>query len=344
MHIKQFSALVLSCVLVALLYIQKDAPIVPETTTQWYLPHGALRLDQVHFLGAHNALISRRPTTQWGTFLYAQQTWNLHEQLKHGVRAFELDLGAEHNKLVLCHKQSSGIYGLQKIGPYESFEDIMHCFARWLDEHPQEIIILLIDSRDPTIQPHMVDTELREMSDVRKHILTQTMWDPDNRNGLWPTINWMRTYNKRMIIFNDRIDDSPRHTFHHWSYVMCTPPHNADHDGSSFLRHECNKHTKSHAQLYQLNHFAGVADNRVAWLFTIGTTLLTNGWYRPRGFHGPDNNVDHISSIINYGKRKKFARGKNPNFLMLDNVDRFVCNDGLALINEWNQEAVINKS
>lgn len=339
MNTKQFISFVALCALVAALYIKKDAPIIPATATSWYLPHGSLRLDQVHLLGAHNALISRRPTTQWGTFLYAQQTWNLHEQLAHGVRAFELDLGAQGDTLVLCHKQCSGIYALQKVGPYESFNEIMHCFAHWLEQHPKEIVVLLIDSRDPAIAPHMIDHELAQMPDVRKYVLTQTMWDPDNRKGRWPTLHWMRKYNKRMIIFNDRIDDSPRHTFHHWSYVMCTPPHTTDHDESSFLRHECNQHTKSHAQLYQLNHFAGFADNRISWLFTIGTLLLTNGLYRPRGFDGPSNDVDHISSVINYGKRKRFARGKNPNLLMLDNVDRFVANDGLALINEWNQQA-----
>lgn len=122
---------------------------------------------------------------------------------------------------------------------------------------------------------------------------------------------------------------------------MCTPPHRANHEDSTELRSESIKHNKSHAQLYQLNHFAGIADVRIAWLCTIGSTLMgniKNSYYKYRAL---DNNVDHIASIINYGKKKCIAKGKNPNFIMLDNVDRFICNNGLALINQWNGEELL---
>jgi hypothetical protein len=331
----------LSSIIVGLFYTNTKAPVIPESVINWSLPHDALRLDQVHFVGAHNALISRKPTTRWGTFLYAQQTWNLHDQLKHGVRVFELDLGAYRDKLVVCHQQCGGLYGLQKIGSYESFAEIMHCFSNWLDEHPQEIIILLIDSRDPAHGPNMIDNEVTLLPNVRKHILTPMMWNPDAHDGCWPTLKWMRHYNKRLVIFNDRLNDSRTYTFHHWSYVMCTPPHRANHEDSTELRSESIEHNKSHAQLYQLNHFAGIADARIALICTIGSTLtgeIRNSYSKYRAM---DNNVDHIVSIIDYGKKKSIAKGKNPNFIMLDNVDRFISNNGLALINQLNGEELL---
>ncbi len=341
MRIPTITLFCIANIAVGLFYTSTQAPVMPESISRWYLPHEDLRLDQVHFVGAHNALISRRSNTQWGTFLYAQQTWNLQEQLAHGVRVFEIDLGFYRNKLVLCHQQCGGLYDFQKVGPYESFNEIMHLFATWLEEHPLEIIVLLIDSRDPAHKPHMIDIELAQMPEVRKHILTQMMWNPESHNGHWPTLKWMRAYNKRLIIFNDRLNDSCKYTFHHWSYIMCTPPHTADHEKSTSLRPESLAHNLPNAQLYQLNHFAGFADNRIAWLYAIGCTITGGLKNNPRGYHALDNKVERIIAIIDHGKKKLFARGKNPNFIMLDNVDRFVSNNGVALINQWNKEALL---
>jgi hypothetical protein len=314
---------------------------MPDSISRWYLPHSDLRLDQVHFAGAHNALISRRHNTRWGTFLYAQQTWSLQEQLDHGVRVFEIDLGVSNNKLVICHQQCGGLYEFQKIGAYETFAEIMEYLSNWLAKNPLEVVILLIDSRDPAHSPHLIDKELELLPAVRKNILTQLMWDPEMHNGCWPTLKWMRKYNKRLVIFNDRIDDSCKHTFHHWSYVMCTPPHTGDHEQSTSLRPESVTHNSPHAQFYQLNHFAGIADNRIAWLLTLGSTITGSLKDNPRKYHALENKIEHITSIIDHGKKKWLARGKNPNFIMLDNVDRFISNNGMALINQWNKEATI---
>lgn len=337
----------MSTLVAGFLYVKTENPIVPDTVATWYVPHDALRLDQVHFVGAHNALISRFSNTRWGTFLYAQQTWNIEQQLKHGVRVFELDIGGNYNKICVCHEKCTGPHALQKIGFFESFAEIMQTFAAWLETHPKEVIMLLLDSiRDPAISQHMIDVELEALPEVNKYLITSTIWNPDNHNGHWPTLGWMRQHDKRLIIFNDRLDDSCKYTFHHWSYVMCTPPHSADHEKSTQLRPESLAHNKPHAQLYQLNHFAGIADERVAWICAIGSTLmgkLENNFDKYRAL---DNNVQHITSIIDYGKQKQVAKGKNPNFIMLDNVDRFICNNGVALINQWNQEemlALINK-
>lgn len=322
-------------------YIRTKAPMVPESVAQWQLPHDALRLDQAHFVGAHNALISRYSNTRWGTFLYAQQTWNIATQLKHGVRVFELDIGGNYNKICACHNRCTGPYALQKIGSYELFDEIMQSFATWLEQNPQEIIILLLDSvRDPYITQHMIDQELDALPEVTKYILSPAIWNPDTHNGRWPTLGWMRKHNKRLIIFNDRLNDSCKYTFHHWSYVMCTIPHSADHEQSTQLRSESLTHNKPHAQLYQFNHFAGIADSRVAWICAIGSTLMGKLENNFRKYRALDNKIEHITSIVDHGKKKRIAKGKNPNFIMLDNVDRFICNDGIALINEWNRHEI----
>lgn len=322
------------------LYIRTNSPMVPDSVEQWVVPHNALRLDQVHFVGAHNALISRFSNTRWGTFLYAQQTWNLEQQLKYGVRVFEMDIGSNYNKICACHRKCTGPYALQKIGAYEPFAEIMQNLAIWVAEHPQEILILLLDSvRDPSITQHMIDAELEALPEVTQYILTPAIWNPDDHHGRWPKLGWMRKENKRLIIFNDRLDDSCKYTFHHWSYVMCTPPHSGDHEKSTQLRPESLTHNKPHAQLYQLNHFAGIADGRVAWLCALGSTLMGKLENNFRKYRALDNNVEHITSIIDHGKKKQVAKGKNPNFIMLDNVDRFICNNGMMLINQWNKQA-----
>jgi len=342
MRLSKTGKFFIATLIVGLLYVRTNVPMVPDTTANWYTPHDALRLDQAHFVGAHNALISRRCNTQWGTFLYAQQTWNLDEQLRHGVRVFELDLGGHRDKIFLCHKKCVGPYALQKIGPYESFADIMKTFTTWLEENPREIVILLLDSiRDSAITQHMIDKELDNLPNVTDHILTQAFWNPDAHRGHWPTLGWLRKHNKRLIILNDRLDDSCKYTFHHWSYVMCTPPHRGDHEESTRLRPESLEHNKPHAQLYQLNHFAGIADSRVAWICAIGSTLLGKLENNFRKYRALDNNVNHIASIIDHGKKKQVAKGKNPNFIMLDNVDRFICNNGISLINQWNKEEML---
>lgn len=342
MRISKKTVYCIIAVTIGLFYTNTKMPIVPDTVTNWYLPHDALRLDQVHFVGAHNALISRISNTRWGTFLYAQQTWNLEQQLQHGVRVFELDLGGYSNKIFACHKKCTGLYAFQKIGSYEPFAEIMNMFAQWLEDHPQEILILLLDSiRDQSVTLDMIDRELTLLPEIQKYILTQTMWNPDDHDGYWPTLGWMRKYNKRIIIFNDRLNDSCKYTFHHWSYVMCTPPHVGDHEQSARLRTESLEHNKHHAQLYQLNHFAGFADSRIAWICAIGAALIGKARANIRTYFALDNDVERIASIIDYGKKKCVAKNKIPNFIMLDNVDRFICNNGIALINQWNQEEML---
>lgn len=326
--------------IVALYYTARYTPNVPADTAEWQLPADELRLDQALFLGAHNALISRDSTTNMGTFLYAQQTWNLHEQLAHGVRVFELDLGFYNDQLCISHKQARGIYRLQRIGSYESFQDIMRVFKTWFAAHPREIIIILIDNRDPHTPCHQLDNELAQMPHLSEHILMPHEWDPYNHDGFWPTLGWLRDHHKQLIIFNDRKDDSPQYTYHHWEHVMCTPPHTAHAEHSLCLRLESQKHNAIHAQLYQLNHFAGIADHRVSWLYSLSVILATHGWYIPDSMPSSENKVDEIKKLIALSKQKNLARGKNPNFIMFDNVDRFIAQNGMAFINECNKKTI----
>lgn len=310
-----------------------------QNITPWQMPDNRLRLDQISFLGAHNACISK--LDGW---VYHQQFLTLIDMLNNGVRAFEFDLAMENKQLHICHGDCKSLSGrLQKIGPYATFKQKIQIVSEWLNNNPREVAIITLDNqRDKTMPANITDQEIDSLPNVIELILTREDWNPDDHDGMWPTLSWMQEKNKRLVILNEKKDDSPMYTYYQWRYVMCTLPGESIPEYSCRIRKDSLENNQFPHYLYQLNHGSALSNDFLTSAYKIGKTLGITGKGRILPDHKlqrSDNKRSTILKVVEYCKEKDIAGKKNPNLLMLDHLHKFLNDNGLALINEWNKQA-----
>lgn len=357
----------------------------------WELPNKQLRLDQISVLGAHNALESEEDG-----WIYAQQKWGLNRLLNEGVRALEIDLGTmagmdvvQENKhhLYICHAtceesrvQKTG--GIQ--GKFASFKGKMKQLAKWLHEHPTEVVFLMTDFfRDPSIKENQIDSELETLDTVKTLILRPQDWDPEAHNGNWPTLQWMNDHKKQIVIFNQKYKDSPIYTFFIYKYVGVTEASSGDaaiytkldsasrkfYTGNPELQKKIQRFlqldlspdiaTKDAKKVVQFNVQAKSTIKKAFNTKTSEKEALKKAAQRKeegKASKDPsmkelieisriyDNKRSTIAPIVQNLKAANVMGGRNPSFLMLNFSDKFVNDRGLIMINEWNQEAAKNLS
>lgn len=325
--------------------------------TNWKLPDPRLRIDQIHFLGSHNAFLNKEDG-----WTYAQQKWSVPKQLDHGVRFLEMDLGKDNNHLAICHGQCAGKYKLAKgastfigLDGYVSFKDAFKNITAWLlkPEHKKEIVIIALDiGREKTLKPNDVDDELSTLKDVNSMILTPSEWNPDEHDGDWPTLQWMRNHKKQIIILNGQKDNSPKYTYYQWRYVGGTPPGNTEPAKSARMRRQSleaftddNERAKIQ-RIFQLNHASDVSEKYVSDIATagskVGVVSKENAKKIKEKSKISDNKRTTIQAVIDECKKQNIMNGKNPNILFFDWTHKFINDNGLEMINEWNDEAAKN--
>lgn len=91
------------------------------------------RLDEVAFAGAHNAMSNAEDG-----WMAPNQGWNIPHQLEAGVRGLNLDVYDVDGVATLCH-------GYCELGS-APFADVLTEVSAFLDEHPQEVLLLTLES------------------------------------------------------------------------------------------------------------------------------------------------------------------------------------------------------
>lgn len=204
-----------------------------KSLSPWISPNPKLRYNQVCYLGTHNC----NSAYNLGYKPYAQQKWNIKEQLEHGIRCFLPDIWPTEMKtnkeckreegetidnyskkatIRMCHgpckinpilrpaKLLKGFVKLKKIKKMTTplFSDMLKTIKEFIekDENKKEIITLILENyadRD------LVDHVLEEIPELTNLIFKEDDWDFKENKGNWPTIEWMLEKNKRLVIFND---------------------------------------------------------------------------------------------------------------------------------------------
>lgn len=337
----------------------------------WKTPNPQLRIDQISFVGAHNALMAE--DDGW---LYAQQKWGFIRLLDEGVRVFEIDVATEpsnkkghkiKDNLFICHNSCTGAYKLQKKGPFHTFISQMDVLGKWLHKHPNEVVILAFDNkRDKNMLPNQGDMNIEKLhANIKNLILTPAIWNPEDHNGDWPTLQWMNDNKKQIIFFNPKQGDSPIYTYYHWRYVGCNRGDVSNSKMYTALRAD-SKDAFSPAQqedrakiqrMFQLNHsnllseeyaltaYKGVKQAE-AFAKKAGSALGMNTDAKKAQEESDKLKTAQVSRsdfatiarIIEECKQAGLMGGKNPNILLLDWTDNFINTGGMALVNQWNEQ------
>jgi hypothetical protein len=268
----------------------------------WQKPYPRLRLDQVAYLGAHNA----HANVEEG-FVYAQQLWSLENQLKRGVRHFLLDIWLDKGQLLLCHNKCT-ISKLLKLGrKHKDLRSALVLMKNWLDKHPDEIITLELENYTTGDQTYEV---IKSVPGLEPYILKHSDYEPLSYKGKWPTIQNLVNRNKRLIIFDTR--DNENYAFDTNLYMIRNMYGTLNVDKAARLREV----KRPNRGLYQLNYF--------------GTITSPSPRY---------NRPEKLKELLKRVQEKGVVpSGKNPNFIALDFVDR---GNAMKWVNELNREAAL---
>jgi len=166
-------------------------------------PDGSLRLDQAMFLGAHNAY-AHPPVYSH----YYQQELSIETQFDYGVRAFEFDTEEHNGRPHLCHRRCRGDDVIKKqmvnamtgtdTPAVRPLAEALEVLNKKLDDNPDAIVILQFEDR---ANSDILDSEISKVSGFSDKVLYP--------QAEWPTIQWLRDNNKRVIMFSNSSYPNP---------------------------------------------------------------------------------------------------------------------------------------
>ena len=209
------------------------------------------RYDQVAYATTHNAMSSADD----GWWL-ANQRRSIARQLADGVRGLMLDThydGSDHT-VWLCHK-------LCWLGS-ERLDKELTVIARFLDEHPHEVITLIFESKVSAADTGKAFAD----SGVLRHVYEHPVGQP------WPTLGEMVAAGQRLVVFTDHGGGTFPWYMAQWQHCLENPW--AAWTERSF---DCSVNRgKVGNALSVLNHFVSdpLPDRRVAAMVNRGRELM----------------------------------------------------------------------
>ncbi len=270
--------------------------------------NGALRVDQWHIAVAHNADLS--PAKGW---LYHQQTLSKTDMLNRGIRGLEIDFATVNDELRVCHGKPRRFDG--KIGSYDRLSDSLKEVTDWLDQNPNEIVILFFDcKRDKLLTKERVDQTLEP--------LKNRIYKPSDKKESWPKLQKLIDDQKQLIIFNHKFETD--YTFYSFKELRANfPSRNSD--------EPIEMKSKWRGEISLLNHLPHHFKSWINSAKDIAKMVLR--------FFFPKNafsSINEPKSIEKQAQDPAF-NGHPPNFVLMDFVEDFVDKGGLDMINQWNQ-------
>ena len=265
------------------------------------------RYDQGYYLTAHNAFA----TTKQG-YTFAQQSLSILDQLRYGARGLMLDTYEKDGKVVLVH----GGFDVDKwIHPGKGprpLVDLLKEIDLFLKSNPQAIISIFLEN-------YVKSGQL--LTDAFKD-LNQYLFTPSNFNaqgGRWPSLEWMRKNNKRIIVFCP--NGLSVNFFDEWRYHIENQFSTVDIKGASAERGSSRRFTSVNRTLYVFNFFAEFKITAIA-----GTALQFES------INGKKLR-EALEYAMTQGLDGQRYKGLKPNFIALDFIEK---GDGLDIISKWN--------
>jgi hypothetical protein len=247
----------------------RPAPVATPARCNGAASRCTRRLDQVIFPTTHNAMSNREDR-----FTLPNQERSIARQMADGVRGLMLDLHPYSGDAYLCH----GACTLGRRRLAEGLCDI----GTFLDEHPEEVIVLIMESY---IDGPALEGALREAG-MLDDLHTQRVGDP------WPTLGAMVSAGRRVVILDDNPDAARPWDHDVWAFAQETP-----FSATTPAELDCRENRgRSGNSLFILNHF------------------LT----APTAFPRLAEMVNHDPFLLDRARRCRQSRGRIPNFVTVD--------------------------
>lgn len=272
------------------LIINPNTPKITDTSKKF---------NKYTWLLAHNAHMSKN----YRYSLYIRQDLSIPELLEFGVRAINLDIFPceDKTKICLCHSSCSndGYNGpLEKELP---FEIVFNEIGEFLLKNTNEVVTLIFED-------YVTDTTAYEnfFKNSQYFNMIMDISAVDTKTDSWPTLDWMITNNKRILIFTDEERNSNNvFSFNLWKYSV---ENTFDISGDNFEK--CIKRDSS-----QELTTAGANGTDPYKLFVFNHISAFNFFPASIG----NSNEDIVDRWVEYCKVLGVPK---PNYLMMDYIER----------------------
>jgi len=169
-------------------------------------PGDALNYAQYRYVGAHAAEKYPRFFPE-----YTLQEQSISGLLATGVRGLMISIYdwslswssiIKEGKSVVCSRPTQETRVFRKNGKplYQTLHYEMNRIFNFLKTHPQAVITILFDDYADTTK---MARDIKEIIAENKYdpILKPSDWPYAEKKGEWPTLGWMRSNNKRLVMF-----------------------------------------------------------------------------------------------------------------------------------------------
>ncbi|MCD2462107.1 PI-PLC domain-containing protein [Streptomyces sp. MBT42] len=186
-----------------------NASAVAQAKERW----GDRRLDQVTFLGTHNAFTNYEDS-RWSS---VSQSESLRHQLDNGVRGLSLDthwyerstwlcvisFGSDcyPSDVYLCHGECKTFAGVTYALPRQSFHSSMQTVVDFLAANPQEVVTIFLEDY---VSAQQLGNSLGRVRGLDQLLFRPDAWNV--RQQGWPRMTDLVGSGKRLLIFSDEPD------------------------------------------------------------------------------------------------------------------------------------------
>lgn len=211
--------------------------------------------------------------------------------------------------------------------------------------------------------------EISRVKGLSPLILTPDDWNPYEQHegipfGAWPTLEYLRQRNKRLIIFDSKIESELQGMYYQWFYTFENQYGTLDIKDACAQRDDSKIASVNNALVKLIKKVAALPDSdgkvkptgtqlekvtrkeRVLKRLETMTgqfeqrTLYVMNYFAKGVAKNPekDNSVEQIDKLINCTKKKEWLKGRNPNFIALDQVHQ---GNGMAVVNRINAGRIL---
>lgn len=277
----------------------------------WEPLPGHTRYNDACFLASHNSYAS----VAYG-YQYAQQAVSIKQQLEMGVRGFMLDTRVDNEQVLLCHKTTFITRFICRGKKPMPFHDALITLRTFLENNPEAVLTIFLETY--VQQTEEVTDGPFKTANLDSYIFKPNDWKKTPHQ--WPTLEWMRKNNKRLVIFNTRGKTS--YCYNAWQHVV------ENQWGTLHPVRACKERPesqvwKSHDRsIYLLNYFP---------MFNLS---FDNSYHRINT-HGVDT---FLKRVLKTGLNTNSNKDLFPTFLCMDYVDTGNGIEHVMKINKLKQE------
>lgn len=277
-------------------------------------------------LGSHNSYASLED----GWLLF-DQVWNIPNQLQRGVRHLLLDFHYYKDDLLLCHGDCSISTFLKPGAVFMSGLQVFRQIKNFLDKNPKAIVSIDIENFAS------IDAVLSIMkhAGILHYLLTPQMVNGKTQPLLtknpdyiyWPTYGHLRSWNKRLIVFDDtenRPAGSAQYVFSTKKTLIRNQYGTLEIDQASEPRDPTDRETDEFQieRLLQLNYFLTASPG----LFSY--------------FSDQHNSEANIMGVFSKMVQKKIINRFRPiKYVVLEYVNQNI-NEIMSMINKLNDSLI----